>query len=210
MALGAPYITTAVFKSQYLKLDTASDDDEIDDVLDEVSEEIESHTGRQFNDAGSATLRRFYREDAELVYVDDFHTTAGLVIATDEDDDGVAETTWSASDYQLEPLNGVVEGQPGWPFWTIRAVGDKRFPLARRATVHVTAQWGWAAVPPRVVQACKILAAETLKLRDAPLGVAGFGDFGVVRVRDNPKAANKLAPLVRTPVLAVAREDTGE
>jgi hypothetical protein len=55
--------------------------------------------------------------------------------------------------------------------------------------VQVTAQWGWAAVPDSVKQATKILAAEIFRLKDAPLGVAGFNDFGPVRVREVPQVS---------------------
>lgn len=203
MALGDPYVTVAELKA-YVGIGDAIADTQLTDALDSVSEEIESHCGRQFNDAGSATSRLFHREDTTLVYVDDFHTTTGLVIETDDDGDGVFETTWSAGDYQLEPLNGTMEGKTGWPYWKIRAVGDYTFPTAagRRAVVRVTARWGWATVPPPVKAACRILAAETVKLREAPFGVAGYGEFGPVRVRSNPMAAKKLNPYVRTPIMA--------
>jgi hypothetical protein len=46
-----------------------------------------------------------------------------------------------------------------------------------------------------------MLAEETFKLKDAPFGVAGFGDFGVVRVRENPAVARLLAPYKRYPML---------
>lgn len=203
MAIGDPYISVAQLKS-YLSIPDTVDDVEITDVLDSVSEEIESHCGRQFNDAGAASARLYFAEDFEVVYIDDLHTTIGLIVETDDDGDGTYETTWSSSDYQLEPLNGVVEGKPGWPYWVVRAVG-RSFPTGRRAGVRVTARWGWATIPPPVKQACRILGAETLKLREAPFGVAGFGEFGVVRVRSNPMAAAKLAPYVRTPLLTASR-----
>jgi hypothetical protein len=38
-------------------------------------------------------------------------------------------------------------------------------------------------------------------LKDAPFGVAGFGEFGAVRVRNNPRAMALLQPYRRLPVL---------
>lgn len=204
MALGDPYISRDSFK-KYATIPGEVSDDQIDDALSSVAEEVNTHTGRQFHDAGSASARVYRARDADVVSVDDFHTTAGLVVKTDDDEDGVFETTWTeGTDFQLEPLNGVVEGKPGWPYWVIRAVGEKRFPISttKRALLQVTARWGWASVPKPVLQANRILGSETFGLKDAKFGVAGFGEFGVVRVRDNPMAMAKLEPYCRTPLMA--------
>lgn len=199
MALGDRYATLADLKG-YLAVNDSVDDTVLEDALDSVSREIEDHCGRQFNQTTTATPRRYRAEHGCLMQVDDLHTTTDLVVETDGDGDGVFETTWSDTDFELEPLDGVVGGVPGWPFWTLRAVASRTFPSGR-AAVRVTAQWGWAAVPEPVRQACLILAAETAKLKDAPFGVAGFGDYGAVRVKNNPMAAQKLQPYVRYPVL---------
>lgn len=201
MPLGDPYATLPQLKAYLLGSQMAAtdtlDDNELTDALESASAEIEDHCDRQFNDAGTASPRLYKPLTSLLVLVDDFHTTTGLVVESDDDGDGVYETTWAAADYQLEPLNGVVGGRPGWPFCRIRAVGSRRFgPM-----VQVTARWGWAAVPAPVHQSALILAAETHKLRSAPFGVAGFGEFGVVRVRNNPMVAKKLRRYERNPVL---------
>jgi hypothetical protein len=197
MALGDSYASLAELKDR-LGIEDDADDDRASDALASASREIESACSRQFNWAATASARLYYPHDSCWATVDDFHTTTGLVIATDEGDDGTYETTWTAADYQLEPLNGVVAGEQGWPYFKIRAMRSRWFPTwGRRAPLQVTAQWGWADVPAPVKQACLILAAETLKLKDAPFGVAGFGEFGVVRVRDNPMVAKKLAPYMR-------------
>ena len=41
---------------------------------------------------------------------------------------------------------------------------------------------GWTAVPTSVKQATVITASRIFKRLDSPLGVAGFGDMGVMRV----------------------------
>lgn len=200
MALGDTYATLAELKS-YLGIGDTADDTELTDALNTASRAIEKICDRQFNDAGAASARVYYPDTWSIVSADDFHTDTGLIVATDESDDGTFETTWSSGDFQLEPLNGIVDGESGWPFSLIRAVETRRFPCGRRATVQVTARWGWAAVPAPVKQACLMIASETFKMKDAPFGVAGFGDFGVVRVRNNPIAMSKLAPYERHAVL---------
>lgn len=202
MAIGDPYATLPELKS-YLRIDNTTDDSEMTDALAAASRGITDFCKRQFNKETTATPRTYKATRSRLAMVDDFHTTTGLVVKTDDDEDGVFETTWTGADYELQPLNGVRNGEPGWPYWKIRSVESSAltFTVATQATVQITAQWGWNAVPDPVKQACLILAAETFKLRDAPFGVAGFGDFGAVRVRDNPMARAKLMPYRRNAVL---------
>ncbi|WP_157251115.1 head-tail connector protein [Nonomuraea typhae] len=201
MALGDPYATLAQLKS-YLQVSDAVDDGELTGALTSSSREIEKHCNRQFNKATSATARIYYPDSACLAYVDDFWTTSGLVVKTDDGDDGTFETTWATTDFQLEPLNAVVDGESGWAYWRIRAIYSRCFPItSRRAPLQVTAQWGWAAVPAPVQQACLILSAEVFKLRSAPFGVAGFGEYGAIRVRENPKVCALLKPYERNRIL---------
>lgn len=219
MALGDPYATLDELRSHLGITDVAdsADDTKLTDALAAASRGIDKVCGRTFNDAVSTSARVYRARDWFLTSVDDFSTTTGLVVATDEDDDGTYETTWSTSDYGTEPLNGVVDGESGWPFWQITAVGSRYFPSVNgpwwsrqryrwrpfplRASVQVTARWGWAAVPAPVHQACLLVAAEVFKLKDAPFGVAGFDQYGPVRVRANPVAMGMLAPYERDPVL---------
>lgn len=200
MALGDDYITAADLRTR-LGVTVGTEDAILEAAATAASRAVETHCRRQFNLAATATPRRYRPDTGTLLTVDDIATTTGLLVEVDNDGDGEFETTWTAADYELEPLDGVVDGVEGWPFWTLRAVGSRRWPCSDRATVRVTAQWGWQAVPAPVVEATKIVASELYKLKDAPLGVAGFGDFGVVRVRENPMAATKLAPYVRDAIL---------
>jgi hypothetical protein len=199
MALGDTYASLDELK-EYIDIDRTDWDARLDDALVTASRAVDRYCGRQFNDAGSASARVFYPTRQKLALVDDFHTITGLVVKTDDNDDGTFEETWTTADYQLEPLNGIREGTPGWPYFMIRAIGDSLdYPINQkgRATLEVTARWGWAAVPPPVKTATLILAAETFKLATVPLGVAGMGEFGFVRLRDNKTAMTKLDPFRR-------------
>lgn len=209
MAMGDPYATLAQLKKRAgVPLSNTNEDDAMNSALAAASESVNRVTHRQFQKDDTPSPRVFAPNGPwEPLAVHDFHTTTGLVIATDDDLDGAFETTWAASDYQLEPLNGIVDEVSGWPFSMIRpswySVG---FPCGwwgnrQMASVQVTAAWGWAAVPSPVVEATLIVAAELWKLKDAPLGVAGLADFGVLRVRENPMAARKLVPYMKDPVL---------
>ena len=59
-------------------------------------------------------------------------------------------------------------------------------PFTRKDRVKITGIWGWADVPPNVTAAALILAADLFKAKDAPWGIAGFGDLGMVKVQSNP------------------------
>lgn len=206
MALGDPYATLATLKTR-LNITDTNDDAAATLALNSASLQIEGVCGRQFNDAGSATARIYYPDSPTTVSVDDFSTTNGLILQADYGNDGVFEFTWLSTNYQVEPINGVFDGTPGWPFYRIRAI-NQYYPLwwgpigAPRASLQVTAQWGWAAVPAGVQEACLLLAEEIFKLKDAPFGVAGFGAMGAVRVRENPKVMALLERYIRTPILA--------
>lgn len=187
------YATLAELKAR-MAITVATWDTMIEDALESASREIDGHCGeRKFWLDDDVSARVYYPDSAGFTAVDDIATTTGLIVKTDSAGDGTYATTWSAADYELQPLNGIVDGETGWPYWQIKAVGAYHFPCnATRAPLQVTAKWGWAAVPANVSEACRIIAEEIYKLKDAPFGVAGFGDMGVVRIRDNPKVAGML------------------
>lgn len=201
MAIGDSYVTAEQLKD-YMSFQGSTQDARIDSVCAAVSREIEDWCHRQFNKADAATARNYRPVDICTAIVDDFFTTTGLIVATDNNDDGVFETTWVAADYELSPLNGVRNGIPGWPYWQIGAVGfSKRFYGTRHANLQVTAQWGWQDVPAPVSEAALMLAADTFQTKDSRFGVAGSDQFGnVTRVRDNVVAQSKLKHYVRQKV----------
>lgn len=206
MTLGASYATTTQLKTR-MSITVATYDTQLQNALDAASREIERHCDRQFNDAGSATARLYYADTIYTASVDDFSTTSGLVLATDDGGDGSFSTTWASTDYELEPLNGSVDGETGWPFFNIKAIGTRLFPvhrgrlIGRGAPVKLTARWGWTAVPVGVQEACLVGAEYLFKQKDAPFGIAGFDNYGPVRVRENPIFCSLLAPYRRYPVL---------
>lgn len=200
MALSDPYATLAELKLYSNNAQTTYDDI-LDDALTAASQAIESVCHRQFNDAGSVSPRVFRPVHSTLVEVDDFSTSTGLIVKTSTNGDGVFDTTWAAGEYEPRPLNGIVSGQPGWPFCNLWSDGTRLFPTTRFASVEVTAQWGWTAVPKPIKQACLMIAHELFKMKDAPFGVAGATDYGTVTVRENKMVMKRLAPYILDPIL---------
>lgn len=197
MAIGDPYATLSELKA-YMGNDISGADTQLTEALASASQEIEEFCGRQFNNAGGTSARLYRPTDKRTVWVDDFWTTTGFQLETDTDDDGVFDQVWLTSEYDLKPYGGIRSGMSGWPFLEICAVDWQTFPDGYRASVKVTANWGWAAVPDMVHQACLELAASTYALRNARLGVAGSDQFGsIIRVSDNKLAMAKLKPFKR-------------
>lgn len=191
MALGDNYCTAAELKTR-LRVTDANDDTLIQAAVETASRQVERYCRRQFNDAGVTSSRVYYATSRTLAMVDDFHTTTGLVIATDTTYDGTYANIWPDTAYLLEPLNGVHGGTTGWPYWRIRAVEAEFFGRDRRPGLQVTARWGWASVPAPIKEGTLALAEELFKMKDSPYGIAGMGEFGFVRIRENPKIVSLL------------------
>lgn len=204
--LGGPYATRAALKNRMGIPDSnTSRDTEMDTRLMSASRDINAWTHRQFGRAEVASARDF-RVGASGVDVHDFWTTDDLVVTPYLA--GVAGTPWDVSSLVLEPLNGIVNQVPGWPYNRLSAAGYGSHPLWMASnwggyTMRVVAKWGWAAVPENVVTACLMLAVADDKAKDAPFGVAAFGDYGV-RIRQNPMVEEKLKDYVIDSGLQVA------
>ena len=54
-----------------------------------------------------------------------------------------------------------------------------------KASVTVTAAWGWSAIPPEIIEAVKILGKGIVELRNSRGGVIASDVFGPVRVSRN-------------------------
>lgn len=206
MALGDPYISTDALKT-YLAIGDTDDDVLLASAAATASIWVNQYTQRQFNKSTVASARVYVPRDDRTVEVDDFHTTTDLAVKTDTANDGTYATTWTSGDYVLEPHDGIEAGMSGFPWRKIRAVESLSFLCKTgRPRVQVTAQWGWTAIPEPVLLATKIVAAYVFNLKDSPLGVASFGDSGLIRVRDVPQAAALLAgycnPAVTGPLVA--------
>ena len=175
-----PYATLVELKG-FVGIPAADtgDDATLTLALDSASAQVDHFCDRTFGADATPTTRFYFAgNDTGRLDVDPISTTTGLVIATDENDDGTFETTWTAADYRLEPVNAAAAGEP----WTrIVALGSRWFPrLAYRPGISVTARFGWpgGVAPAPVRHATLIQASRLWKRKDAPFGVAGSVEFG--------------------------------
>lgn len=196
MALEHAYCTLAELRAQLSDADSRVADDQLERAIDAASRAVDAWCGRRFWADETPQALVFRPEHPLRTAVDDISTTAGLTVATDADADGVYETTWAqGADFLLEPLNAARLGG-AYAWWELIAVGSRTFTCSSlRPSLQVTAAFGWSAVPDQVREATILRAAALFKRKDSPHGVAGFGDFGAVRItRKDPDVMELLYP----------------
>lgn len=121
-------------------------------------------------DEAEATARLFRPPQASThLFIND------CVLVTQIDENAVELTD---SFWQLEPLNGLSPAGEQVPYDSIRCLYRYWYWNGSLATVSVTAVWGWPAIPPQIVEACKVLTKAHLDGRDIRAGIAGFSPDG--------------------------------
>ncbi len=177
MAITNGYITLNLLKSS-LSIEDNIDDEFLELAIESGSRQIDQACERQFFQASDTRI--YAPRDSFVTEIDDLVTLTTL--KTSSDADGVFDVEWEPKDYQLEPLNGIVGGIPS-PTTQIRVTDEYLFVTdGGEATVEVTGTFGWPEIPVQIQQATLILASRLFERRNSPLGVAGFGDLGAVRV----------------------------
>ncbi len=207
-ALGKLYSTVAALKSR-LGIDPTdvADDYEIHVACFSASRAIENVCERHFWRTPTGTVRTFVPCSMYEVRLPEFNDLVSVAtLKTDSSGDGVFETTWAATDYQLLPLNPSAAPEPK-PYTKIKAVGSLTFPLpyvrlSRDDRVEISGVFGWPSIPIGVKQASLALAEEIFASKDARFGVASFGEFGAIRVRENPLVRRMILPYMRNAIVA--------
>ena len=186
-----PYTTRALVKAS-LGIPTAvtTEDTQIDAAISAADALIDQYCGRTF--ATSSTNRVYQPTSAFLVWTDDL-ASATVTVQSDDDDDGIYETTLVANtDYivygNAAPYRLIKNVNGGWPL-----------SYYGRPTVKVTGTFGYAAsVPDSVEQAALLLSARIYQRKASPLGFqAGVvSELGPVRIsRNDPDVAALLSGL---------------
>lgn len=178
MAISQGYSTLAETKAA-LRITDSIDDSLLEMAIESASRLIDAYCARSFYNAGTAA-RYFVADTDWLTNIDD--AVSITQVATDTSADGDFDIIWQATDYQLEPLNGRVDGL-AVPYNAIRAIDSYTFPIwGGEGLVKVTATWGWSAVPTAIKQATIIQSSRIFKRLDSPLGVLSSPDLGFIRV----------------------------
>lgn len=184
-----PIVQLAPFRDYIRSELGVLDDSSIQAALDAAHYSAYDYCGRSFELAGAESARSFVPLSADVLPIDDCTSITSVV------NNGV---TVAASEYQAEPIGNRSGSMATVPFTRLRIISGADWYIdGYEATCTVAAAWGWAAAPAAAVEAVKILAKDILHQRDNRSGVAGFGEFGSVRVRQNPYVAMLLDPLRR-------------
>ena len=191
MAISNGYCTLDEVKSA-LRITDNTDDALLENAIEGASRRIDGYCGRRFYQQ-NATLSLYAIDSYTLPTQDDLYSVTTL--KTDDDGDGTYETTWTTGvDYQLEPLDAVITGQP---IRTITAIGDKTFPLfslPALPSAQIVGVWGWSAIPDDVREACVLLTMRGFARYNAALGVVGFADMAIQVRAIDPDVRDFLNP----------------
>lgn len=178
MAWQPDYCTVSELKSN-LRIPDAVDDTELGLAITAASRAIDHVSNRQFGKTNAVEARIYTARwdrcwSRWVIDTDDISTATGLLIAVDDDDDQTFDQ--SITDYRLAPVNEDEKSRP----WTQIVVNSDSAvqPTFGRASVQVTATWGWAAVPTTIKQATITQAARFYYRREAPFGIAGSPTVG--------------------------------
>lgn len=166
MAWAPDYVTSTELKS-YLRIGDTVDDTELGFAITAASRAVDRNCNRQFGLVAAPEARKYTacwdkNRCKWVVFVDDFQTNVGLVVAGDA----------TITDYSLQPSNADLNGQP-WTHLVLNSGGN-----GKENGVTVTAKYGWTAVPVAVKQATLMQASRLFMRRQAPFGVAGSPELG--------------------------------
>jgi len=194
------YISREELKEALSIAGQAFADQDIDRAISAASRAIDQATGRRFYPDPADTTRKYVPINPGYLMIDDLSSLTTLT------DTGGA--VWTVNtDFYLEPINAVAEGQAytgirsiNRPFlWDQSNQGS--YAPGPDGRVSVTGKFGWLAPPPEIVQATQILATRLMRRgREATFGVLGMGlDGAAVRiVNTDPDVQALVAPYVRT------------
>lgn len=177
MAITNGYCTLDELKARLDLLDTANDA-VLEQTIEAASRTVDMLCSRHFY---ASTETRYYTPEFwDELRMDDLVSVTTL--KTDEDADGVYETTWGATDFVLDPPNAASDGRP-YTRVAITPAGAHAFPMYQRRGVQITGSFGWPSVPVAIREATLMLAARYFKRKDAPMGAQiGNADMGALTI----------------------------
>lgn len=200
MAVENGYATVEEIRDQMGDTAARIDIDVIERSIEAASRLIDSLCGQRFWLDPTPVARTFSPVDNLFVFVGGIGSTTGLVVQSDTGGNGTYSETWTLdTDFLLTPPNAPFFNSSAYSWSGIQAVGSKTFIVgARRPSLKVTAKWGWTVVPSDIVKATILQTVRIIRLKDAPFGIAGMGEFGAVRIaKVDPNVESLVRPFYR-------------
>lgn len=196
MAITNGYATLDTLKKVLgINASNTANDPQLETSVEAASRQIDAHCRRRFWQDTSTVARTYYPSEKAVLWTDDISTTTGLTVKVDTSDDGTFDTTLTINtDFQVEPVNAAKE-YPVQPWTRIRLLDgtlSSFTPLSSgRASVEVTAKFGWSAVPEPVERACLFQAKNIYKAPDLFYGSFQISEEG------SPLRAPPMDPIAR-------------
>lgn len=197
MTITNGYLTTEEARD-YCGLSDLTDTELLDATVEAVSRLIDNTCQRNFYQVEDVA-RTFATQDAARLRLGAFNDLVEVTsLKFDRDGDGVFEEEAAETDYEVDGGSFAEAG----PYTEIHLFNSVWFPIpggtagtGRTKLTEVTGTWGWPDVPAAITQATRIMVSRIMKRQESPQGVAGFGEYGVVRIsRIDPDVMSLLAP----------------
>jgi len=188
------YLTDDSYR-QWTRDEISVDDVLVGEAIKAAEQQIDNMTGRRFEVASASSDRSFvpYPCSRDLRIYD-------CTSVTSVTENGVTLT--EGTHYQLEPINGLSSSGESVPYNSIRRLRSSWYTYDGEATVTVNAAWGWTAIPPQVLEACKILTQDILSNRDYRNGIVVATEAAVSAARENRTVAMMVAHYNRNVLVA--------
>lgn len=178
----------------------ANDDSVIEDILKTASRYIDGVTRRRFYQNTNDETRYYTPIADDILFIDDL-AAAPTSIKTDTTYDRTYATTIASSDYDLEPSNALLDGQP-YTRVDIAPLSPHYFPEFSRS-VQIVGKFGFPFVPSDIKGACLGISLNVYQNRS---GQSSAGNVSVtaagvvIRPQDVPgwalQAINKYRRLI--------------
>ena len=176
MAITNGYCTLSEIKERLLWPSGRDDsqDTTLERSIEASSRWIDGYCGRRFYADTDNATRYYTAVDTRTLFLADDVVSIGT-LATDGDGDRTYEDTWSATDYDLQPLNAAADGEP-YTSIAVTPQGNYSFSTQPKG-VEIYGKFGLAC-PADVKEACLMQALRIYKRKDAPFGVLGTTELG--------------------------------
>ncbi len=191
MTITNGYTDLATLKND-LKITDSNDDATLESKIEDASRWIDNECKRRFYTTAVDETRYYTARNSDYLLPDDDIISIST-LQTDEDGDRVYERTWAATDYDLEPYNAALDGEP-YTKLSVAPNGNYSFPAGVSKGVKIIGKFGYGStIPKAIVEGCLLYAAFLFRHKDAPMGIQG-GEMGTVTVRRGDlEAKSKIA-----------------
>ena len=195
MAITNGYCTLAELQTR-LGIDHQNQTQNLEYSVETASREIDSYCNRHFYTDTAATRYIPHSYDGLVLDIPDLIHGAITSVAVSTGDNNTYDQTWTENTHFVAfPYAGEISDGVQHPVTELHAI-TRVWPTLGKwpRRVKIVGNFGWGAVPTPVRQAAMELAAYRYKTRESPLGVAGFGDFGLVRNMELRSIGHMLMP----------------